>query len=483
VELRDSWLGVLATEPAQPSWLRDHRSAWQLALATVCLGAFMGQLDASIVTVAIPSIQRSFDVPVGAAAWVGLSYLVALVSCVTVFGRFADVHGRKLTYLYGFVVFTAGSALCAAAPSLDALIACRVVQGIGAAMLQANSVAIIALAVPREKLGRAIGIQGTAQALGLAAGPSIGGLLLAAGGWRLLFLVNVPAGVVAFALGWYLLPRSTELARGERLDRLGLALLVPAVGAVLCAISLGGSRALGGVATAALATGGVVLLGAFIVRERRAAAPLVEPSLFRTAAFTARLASAMASYAVLFGVMLAVPVLLERGLHTSVVEAGATLAAMPVAIGVVAPIAGRAYEFWGARRLTTAGMALCAITLLGAAHFHGSSGAIALELAGLGVGLGLFTPANSASIMSSVPRCCAGEASGLLNMARGLGTSIGLAVTALVLSLSTTPARGYADTMVVLAVVAAMTGLVSVTAPPASSHVRRSSRTAARRGS
>jgi MFS family permease len=242
---------------------------------------------------------------------------------------------------------------------------------------------------------------------------------------------------------------------------------------------------LGGVATAALATSGAVLLGAFIVRERRARSPLLDLSLFRTAAFTARLASATASYVVLFGAMLAAPVLLERGLHTSVVEAGATLAAMPVAIGVVAPIAGRAYEFWGARRLTSAGMALCAITLLCAARFHGSAGAIACELAGLGVGLGLFTPANSASIMSSAQRSGAGEASGLLNMARGLGTSIGLAVTALVLSLSTAPGRGFVDTMVVLAVVAAMTGLVSATAPRrASSYDGPSLRTAdARRGS
>jgi EmrB/QacA subfamily drug resistance transporter len=461
MEFRDGRFGALGTEPGRPRWVRDHRSAWGFALATVCIGAFMGQLDASIVTVAIPTIQRSFGVPIGAAAWVGLAYLVALVSTVAAFGRFADLHGRKLTYLYGFAVFVAGSALCAAAPSLDVLVACRVLQGVGAAMLQANSVAIIALAVPREKLGRAIGVQGAAQALGLAAGPSIGGLLLAVGGWRLLFLVNVPAGVVAFCLGWYLLPRSTDLHEGGHFDRLGVALLLPAVGAALCALSLGGSHALGLVAVVALAVAGVGLAIGFVRHERRATSPLVDLALLRASSLAPRLASAASSYVVLFGAMLAVPFLLERGLHVDVVEAGVTLAAMPIAIGIAAPLAGRAYERWGARPLTTSGMSICALALLGAARFHGSARVVAMELAGLGVGLGLFTPANNASVMAAVPRRHAGEASGLLNMSRGLGTGVGLALTSLVFSLSTTTDRGYVDALVLLAVVAAGTGLVA----------------------
>ena len=155
-------------EAPRPEWIRARPNAHILVVATVCIGAFMGQLDASIVTVAFPTLQRAFHASVASVTWVGLSYLVVLVAGVTAVGRLADMVGRKLLYTYGFVVFIIGSALCAAAPNLVTLDAFRVLQAAGAAMLQANSVAIIYLAMPREKLGRAIGVQGAAQALGLA---------------------------------------------------------------------------------------------------------------------------------------------------------------------------------------------------------------------------------------------------------------------------------------------------------------------------
>jgi MFS family permease len=186
----------LLVEPRRPQGIRERPNAPWLAVAAVCVGAFMGQLDASIVTVALPTLQRTFDASVGAVTWVGLSYLLVLVATVTAVGRFADMWGRKLLYVYGFVIFALASALCGLAPDLAALCGFRALQAVGAAMLQANSLAIIVLVVPGRSLGKAIGIQGTAQALGLALGPSIGGLLLAAGGWRLIFFVNVLVGLV-----------------------------------------------------------------------------------------------------------------------------------------------------------------------------------------------------------------------------------------------------------------------------------------------
>ena len=151
---------------------------------------------------------RDLHVSLGAVEWVALAYLLVLVATVATVGRIADAVGRKLLYVYGFGVFTAGSVLCGLAPTLPVLIAARVLQAIGAAMLQANSVALIAEAMPPSMLGRAIGVQGSAQALGLALGPAVGGILLSLGGWRLIFLVNLPAGVIGLALGWFLLPRS-----------------------------------------------------------------------------------------------------------------------------------------------------------------------------------------------------------------------------------------------------------------------------------
>ena len=172
----------LLVEPRRPQVIRDRPNAHWFAVAAVCVGAFMGQLDASIVTVALPTFQHTFDASVGAVTWVGLSYLLVLVATVTAVGRFADMWGRKLLYVYGFVIFTLSSVLCGLAPDLGALCGFRALQAVGAAMLQANSLAIIVLVVPARALGRAIGLQGAAQALGLAMGPTVGGLLLAAGG-------------------------------------------------------------------------------------------------------------------------------------------------------------------------------------------------------------------------------------------------------------------------------------------------------------
>jgi MFS family permease len=202
----------LLNEPKRPGSIREWPGAPWLAVGAVCVGAFMGQLDASIVTLALPSLQRSFDASLGAVTWVALSYLLVLVALVTAFGRVSDMAGRKLIYLYGFVVFTIGSALCGLAPTLLALDGARVIQAVGAAMLQANSVAIIVLAVPPRSIGKAVGFQGAAQAIGIAMGPTVGGLLVAAGGWRLIFFVNVPFGVIGLIAGWLFIPRSRNLS-------------------------------------------------------------------------------------------------------------------------------------------------------------------------------------------------------------------------------------------------------------------------------
>ncbi|HUY24402.1 MAG TPA: MFS transporter, partial [Candidatus Saccharimonadales bacterium] len=197
----------LLVEPRRPSAIAASPTAPWLAVGTVCIGAFMGQLDSSIVIIALPTIQTYFHSSLGAVEWVSLAYLLTLIAMVIAIGRFADMAGRKLLYLYGFGIFIVSSGLCALAPNLPILALFRIFQGFGAAMLQANSVALIVHALPRDKLGRGIGVQATAQALGLSLGPAVGGLLLVLGGWRLLFLVNIPVGLIAFALGWFLLPR------------------------------------------------------------------------------------------------------------------------------------------------------------------------------------------------------------------------------------------------------------------------------------
>lgn len=451
----------LLVEPARPRAVATHRYAPWFVVATVCVGAFMGQLDASIVALAFPTLQHDFHASLGMVTWVGLAYLLVLVASVAAMGRLADMFGRKLLYTYGFAIFIIGSALCGLAPGLLALDGFRVFQAIGAAMLQANSVAIIALAVPRRSLGRAIGIQGAAQAVGLALGPAVGGLLLAAGGWRFLFLINVPFGIAGMIAGLFLIPRSRDLAARVRFDWAGLVLFVPAVVALMASISLGNN--VGWTSTAllgAVALGSALAVG-FVLRERRARAPMLDTRLFRSLPFSAGVLSGLLSYLVMFGVLLVVPFFLERALGIGAGRTGLELAVMPVALGLVAPFAGRLADKLGARPLTVTGMLLVAVTLTTLAATRPGQGALIAGLALVGVGLGLFTPSNNAAIMSSAPKQESGVASGVLNMTRGMGTALGLALTGMVFSLVAAPGRGLQFSLAFLAVVAVTAALVA----------------------
>jgi EmrB/QacA subfamily drug resistance transporter len=424
----------LTVEPRRPEAIRRLPRGYVLALAAVCVGAFMGQLDASIVTLAFPALERSFHAGVASVSWVGLSYLLVLVSTVAAVGRLADMVGRKLLYLYGFVIFVAGSVLCAAAPTLWALDCFRAVQAVGAAMLQANSVAIIALAVPRRRLGRALGIQGAAQALGLALGPSVGGLLLAAGGWRLLFLVNVPVGLVGMVAALLFVPRSTNLHERVHFDWPGFALFFPAVAALVFAVSEGDHWGWTSPLIVASVVGSLMLGVAFVAWERRRSNPMVDVSLFRRVRFTAGVSSSLLAFVVLFGVLVVVPFLLERGSGFGTVRTGLELMVMPVALGLVAPFSGRMADRIGVRRPAMTGLGLAALGLVLLATLRPATPGFLGLLALVGAGLGLFTSPNNAGIMAAVPARQSGLASGLLNMSRGLGTAVGLAVTPAVFS-------------------------------------------------
>ncbi len=420
-------------EPRRPQWVKDRPNAHYYVLAAVCVGAFMGQLDASIVTVAFPTLRRTFDASLGAVTWVGLSYLIVLVAGVTAVGRLADMVGRKLLYTYGFLVFILGSGLCALAPTLLSLDLFRMVQGVGAAMLQANSVAIIYLALPRDRLGRGIGIQGAAQALGLALGPVVGGFLLVAGGWRLIFFVNIPAGIVGVAAAWIFVPRSRELQDRVPYDWKGLALFVPTVAASLVVISFGNSWGWQSPLVVFLVVFAVASGVVFVLQEGRTDHPMLDPALFRRSSFSIGLSTGLLSYLLLFGTLFAVPFFLEIARGMSAAEAGLTLTLFPFALGCTAPVAGRIGERVGSRPLTGTGMVLCAVGLAYLGVAQPSRVGLVLGLAVVGVGLGLFTPPNNAAVMASAPREQAGLASGILNMTRGLGTALGLALTSLVL--------------------------------------------------
>jgi MFS family permease len=477
-------VATLLREPARPAMIREHPLAPWFAVAAVCFGAFMGQLDASVVTVAFPALQRQFGAGLASVQWVSLAYLLVLTALLVPAGRWSDRAGRKLMYLYGFVLFAGASAACGLAPSLGALIALRVVQAGGAALLQANSVALVVTSVPPRTRRAALGVQAAAQAVGLASGPVIGGLLVATAGWRWVFFLNVPVGVLAVVAGVYLLPR-TRGAAGQLLagqppagqppvdrrgtDPGGTVLLATATTAGMLAISaLSGLGA--PVWTAAVLAAVAVLTGIALLRhERRVAAPMLDLRAMAAAGTGLALLGALCAYLVLFGPLVLFPqVVSAQG--GSAESAGLLLSALPAGFGLAAAVADKLLPAgWSNRRRCLLGGAVVAASA--AALAVPAPHAVSVVLLGLlGIGLGIYTPANNAEIMAAVPARDAAAAGGMVNMTRGTGTALGVAVVTLGLhagALLRSPHAGLALSMAALAAVAVLGTGAALRARPA----------------
>lgn len=422
---------LITSEPARPRRVRESPHAWVYATATVCFGAFMGQLDASVVTLTYSPLERQFHTGAAAVQWVSLSYLLVLVALLAPVGRRSDRAGRKLSYIHGFLVFSAGSAVCGVAPSLLVLIGARAVQAIGAALLQANSVALITRAAPPKRLRSALGIQAAAQAIGLALGPTAGGLIVSALGWRWVFAINIPVGLVAIPLAVLLLPRTTERSADRQTDRAGVALLALSTAAGLLALSaLAGLRIppAGTGALAAVAAAGVVGLR---WRQRAASTPVLSRRVLATPGMWPALTAAMLAYLVLFGPLVLVPLGLEaRGVST--LEAGLVVTALPAGFAAAATVGGGLLpRRWTDRMRALTGAALAAAGLALAVAASLGLPWLAVWLAVLGAGLGVLSPSNNAAIMRSVPADTSASAGGVLNMTRSLGTAIGVSVVTL----------------------------------------------------
>ena len=453
----------ILTEPRRPARIRALHAAPWLAVGTVCLGAFMGQLDASIVATALPVIRTNLHASIASVEWVVLVYVLVLAGTVAAVGKIADRVGRKLLYTYGFGIFVAGSAACALSPSLGVLVLARLMQAIGAVMLQANSYALIRDVLPATRLGTGLGMQGAAQAVGLSVGPALGGALTALGGWRLIFLVNIPIGLIGLALGWFLLPRSTQHDPESRIDPSGTLLLAAIPAAVLGALSFAAESGTPGWVEPALVALVCLLVIAAVARQRKAPGSVLDAALVRVPAFVAGVSAALLSYVVLFGCLVAVPFHLEKSLHVGPATAGLELSALPVALAVVAPLGGAIRDRIGPRVPTGLGMLLAAAGMALLAVSATRIDLIVVALAIAGAGMGLFLAANNAATMFAAPRQRAGAAGGLLNMGRGLGTALGVALTSIVFA----SGHGITSVAVLLLVVAILAGAISVTWSPA----------------
>ena len=420
-------LGPLTRESRRPQWVREHPRAPWAAVGAVCLGAFMGQLDASIVTLTYPRLQSEFNTGLGSVQWVSLSYLVVLAVLLVPVGRWADSRGRKLLYLYGFGLFSLASAACALAPSLGWLVAGRSFQAVGAALLQANSVALVVLSVPASRVRTALGFQGAAQALGLALGPTLGGVLVDAYGWRSVFWVNVPIGVVAIVAGYVLLPRSRDLNPRRGRDVAGFVLLAAAIVSSLLVLSGLSGMALPPAVVVGLCGVAVAAVVLFWRTEARAVAPLVDISLLRRGGLGVSLAGALLAYLLLFAPLVLYPsVFATWGMSTA--AGGLVLSALPAGFAVAA-VGANVLHLRAAnhQRVAVGAVGVFAAVVANIALWR-SPALVAVLLLLMGAFLGLVIPANNATVMAAVPASASAVTGGMVNVARAMGTAFGVAV-------------------------------------------------------
>lgn len=394
-------------------------SSSRTALAALSLCVLLSALGTSIANVALPELASVFGAPIRHVQWVVVAYLLAITTMIVSVGRLADLYGPRRLLLTGLVVFSAASVVCSSATNLGTLLAARGAQGLGAAAMMALALPFVAGIVAKEQTGRAMGLLGTTSAIGTALGPSLGGFLLAARGWRAVFLAPVPLAVVAALLAWRALPADRPGARGpERFDAAGALLLAATLGAYALAMTAGVRLLL----LVALAGG-----AAFVRVEARVASPLLRLDVFSDGPRAASLAMNALVTTVIMGTLVVGPFYLAGALGLDAARVGLVLSVGPLVAALTGVPAGAVVDRFGTRSMIIVALmtmaAGCAALAMMPVRF-GVPGWVA-PVVMITAGYALFQAANNTAVMSGVATDQRGVISGMLNLSRNLGLVTG----------------------------------------------------------
>jgi EmrB/QacA subfamily drug resistance transporter len=408
------------------------------ALAALSLSMLMSSLGTSIANVALPTLAQAFDASFQQVQWIVLAYLLAITTLIVSVGRLGDIVGRRRLLLAGIFLFTVASGLCGVEPTVWLLIAARVAQGIGAAIMMTLTIAFIGETVPKAKTGSAMGLLGTMSAIGTALGPSLGGLLIAGFGWRAIFLVNVPLGILAFLLARRHLPADIREPKANRagFDHVGTLLLALTLAAYALAMTIG--RGSFGQLNMALLLAAAFVAGLFMLAETRAASPLIRLATFRDPALSASLATNALVSTVMMATLVVGPFYLSLALGLEAALVGIVMSIGPVISALSGVPVGRIVDRLGAPFMVIAGlvgMAAGSIALSVLPGISGIAGYI-VAIAILAPGYQLFQAANNTAVMSDIRPDQRGVISGLLNLSRNLGLITGASVMGAVFALA-----------------------------------------------
>ena len=406
---------------------RANQAWW--TLVAMCFALFMIMLDNTIVNVALPSIQRSLHTSPETLQWTIDAYVLTFAALILFGGKLGDRFGRKRMFVVGLVIFTLASAACAQATTDTQLVAFRAVQGVGAALLNPLSLSILVAAFPRKQLPTAIGIWAGVSALGLSAGPLVGGFLVERVSWSAVFWVNVPIGVIAAIVCMWAVRESRD-ERHRHLDAVGTALVTTGLFALVVALIGTNSDGWTSATRFGLLAAAAVLIVLFVVWEHRNREPMVPLGFFRRPAFsTSTIVSLLVGFAFI-GVLYLIVLYFQNVMGYSPLQAGLRTLPLTLTQALTAANAGRLDRMLGARTKMSVGMLLLSAGLFGLAQIQVSTSynAIWPFQVLLGLGMGLVMPAVAAAGMAAVDAEQSGVASGVINASRQVGGALGIAV-------------------------------------------------------
>ena len=440
-------------------------------LVSLSLSMLLSSIGTSIANVSLPTLAQAFDASFQQVQWVVIAYLVTITTVIVSVGRLGDITGRRRLLLIGVFLFTVASVLCGVAHTLWLLIAGRAAQGLGAAIMMALTMAFVGEAVPKAKVGSAMGLLGTMSAIGTALGPSLGGMLISELSWRAIFLINLPLGLLIFLLAHRYLPADSLRQKADRagFDYAGTLLLSLTLAAYALAMTIG--RGSFGPRNMSLLVAALLGAGLFLFAETRAESPLIRLTMFRNPLLSASLAMSALVSTVMMATLVVGPFYLSRTLGLNAALIGLVLSVGPFFAALTGVPAGRLADRLGPPRMTLLGLigiAAGAFALFMIPATLGIYGYTA-PLIVITVGYALFQTANNTAVMTGTHPEQRGVISGLLNLSRNLGLITGASVMGAVfaaaastIDITTAPPEAVATGMRVTFAVAAVLILVAL---------------------
>jgi EmrB/QacA subfamily drug resistance transporter len=406
-----------------------------VALIAIVLGTFMVILDTTVVNVALPTLGRVFATDLGLLQWVITGYMLAQAAVIPLAGWLSDRFGAKRVYLTSLVLFTLGSALCGLAPSAPALVATRVLQGLGGGMLMPIGMSVIYRLTPPARRGEIMGLFGLPIMVAPALGPVLSGYLLEYADWRLIFLINVPVGVLALLVGLRALPALPAGRAAGALDTLGIVLGPLAFAALSFGISQSNTAGWTGTATLAGIGVGLAALGLFVWRELSVAQPLLELRVFKSRDFTLAIATQWIGFGAMFGTFFLVPLFLQQVRGYGSFETGLFTLPQAIASGLFMQLGGRLFDRVGARPPVLFGLLLVAGAMLLMSGLTGGTTGQQLwpPLILMGAGMGSMMMSLNTHMLNSAPRELVSRVTSLTGALQNVVASLAIATFATIL--------------------------------------------------